>query len=61
MGIGAQKIETSINSRLKDLVKALEKLQFPRSCLPKWVINDFSDDELFWFATGLTAFFDEGI
>jgi len=60
-GIRTRKIEMSINSKLKDLARALEKLQFPRSCLPKWVINDFTDDELFWFATGLTAFFDEGI
>ena len=50
-----------INKKIRDLAAALTKLQFPRKSLPGWVREDFSDDELFWFATAMTAFYDEGI
>jgi hypothetical protein len=54
-------LETRINAKLDQLAAALRKLKFPRATLPKWVRDHFSEDELFWFATGMTAFFDEGI
>jgi hypothetical protein len=54
-------LETRINSRIMALIGALQKLMFPRSSLPGWVREEFSDTELFWFATALTAFYDEGI
>ena len=41
--------------------EALAKLQFPRNTLPEWVRQEFSEDQLFWFATAITAFYDEGI
>lgn len=40
---------------------ALSKLKFPRNSLPEWVREDFSEDQLFWFATAMTAFYDQGI
>jgi hypothetical protein len=47
--------------KVKHLAAALAKLQFPRNSLPNWIRDDFSDNQLFWFATALTAFYDEGI
>ena len=60
-GISEAKIETRINAKLKQLASALAKLQFPRNSLPNWVRDEFTEDQLFWFATAMTAFYDEGI
>jgi len=60
-GLEAADLETRINVKLRALSSALSKLRFPRQSLPEWVRGDFSDDELFWFATAMTAFYDEGI
>jgi hypothetical protein len=60
-GMKSAGIEARINARLQALSAALSKLQFPRNSLPEWVREDFSDDQLFWFATAMTAFYDEGI
>lgn len=60
-GIAAAGIEARINTKLQHLAVALAKLQFPRNSLPEWVRDDFSEDQLFWFATAMTAFYDEGI
>jgi hypothetical protein len=54
-------LEDRINTKLAQLAQALTKLQFPRNSLPEWIRSEFSEDELFWFATAITAFFDEGI
>jgi hypothetical protein len=54
-------LETRINARIQALSEAFRNLVFPRKSLPDWVREDFSDTELFWFATALTAFYDEGI
>lgn len=60
---GMEKVdmETRINLRLKQLAAALAKLQFPRKSLPEWIRDDFTEKELFWFATAMTAFYDEGV
>nr|WP_233280922.1 PmeII family type II restriction endonuclease [Devosia oryziradicis] len=60
-GIEEAGIEARINARLLRLSASLAKLQFPRNSLPDWVRDDFSEDQLFWFATAMTAFYDEGI
>lgn len=60
-GMASAKLEERINAKIQHLVVALQKLQFPRNSLPAWVRDDFNDDQLFWFATALTAFYDEGI
>ena len=57
----AADMETRINQRLRALSDALARLQFPRDSLPEWIRQDFSEDQLFWFATAMTAFYDEGI
>jgi hypothetical protein len=54
-------LETRINLKIQALSTALSGLMFPRKGLPTWVSGSFSDTELFWFATALTAFYDEGI
>lgn len=54
-------VETRINLKLQQLAASLAVLTFPRNSLPEWVREDFSEDQLFWFATAMTAFFDEGI
>jgi hypothetical protein len=54
-------LETRINDRILALIKALKRLTFPRNSLPEWVRQEFTDKQLFWFASALTAFYDEGI
>ncbi|MBI5384277.1 MAG: hypothetical protein HZA90_06275 [Verrucomicrobia bacterium] len=54
-------LETRINLKIQSLCNALSGLMFPRKGLPSWVSDSFSDTELFWFATALSAFYDEGI
>ncbi|WP_176043644.1 PmeII family type II restriction endonuclease [Burkholderia vietnamiensis] len=60
-GIETADIETRINVKLQQLALALSRLMFPRQSLPAWVRDDFSESQLFWFATAITAFYDEGI
>lgn len=60
-GIKAADLEARINAKIKQLSAALANLEFPRNSLPEWIREDFNEDELFWFATAMTAFFDEGI
>jgi len=60
-GIAEADIETRINAKLQQLASSLGLLSFPRNSLPEWVREDFTEDQLFWFATAMTAFFDEGI
>ncbi len=59
--MAAADLETKINMRIKALMNALGKLMFPRDGLPDWVRSEFTDKELFWFATAMSAFYDEGI
>ena len=54
-------LETRINLKIRSLCSALSGLMFPRKGLPAWVSQSFSDTELFWFATALSAFYDEGV
>jgi hypothetical protein len=60
-GLASADIETRINARMQHLAIALAELQFPRNSLPVWVREDFSEAQLFWFATAMTAFYDEGV
>ncbi|RAU21723.1 hypothetical protein CU669_12180 [Paramagnetospirillum kuznetsovii] len=60
-GIAAADLEMRINAKLQHLALALTKLKFPRNSLPEWVRDDFTENQLFWFATAMTAFYDEGI
>ena len=59
--VESDELEDRINRKLSQLSGALERLQFPRRSLPEWIKGELSEDELFWFATAMTAFFDEGI
>lgn len=61
VGIAMADLETRINVKLQQLATALGQLAFPRNGLPEWIREDFNDSQLFWFATAMTAFFDEGI
>ena len=54
-------LEDRVNQKLVQLGRTLGQMTFPRNSLPQWVRNDFNEDELFWLATALTAFFDKGI
>jgi hypothetical protein len=55
-------IEEGINSRLQALAAAMLKMSFAKDTLPDWVDqHGFSDDQLFYFATALSAFYDDGI
>ena len=59
--IESDELEDRINRKLSQLSGALTQLHLPRRSLPDWIKNEFSEDELFWFTTAMTAFFDEGI
>ena len=59
--IHSSPLEDRINWKLSQLSNALAQLRFPRRSFPMWVKEEFSEDELFWFATAMTAFFDDGI
>jgi hypothetical protein len=61
VGITSADIETALNLKLQELSLAFGSLMFPRNSLPTWIRNDFSEHELFWMATAMTAFYDEGI
>jgi hypothetical protein len=54
-------LEDQVNRKVEQLRVALAGLMFPRSSLPDWIRTDFSEDQLFWLATAMTSFFDEGI
>jgi hypothetical protein len=60
-GIPQAKIEERLAERMGRLAVALAKLTFPRDSLPDWIKETLTEEQLFWFATALTAFFDEGI
>jgi hypothetical protein len=60
-GIKSAELETRINRKIEALATALRMMTFPKNSLPDWVREDFSESELFWFATALSAFYDEGI
>lgn len=56
-----REVEERLNDRLQMLASAISTLRFPQGSLPAWVRDDFTDDELFWLASAMTAFFDDGI
>lgn len=60
-GAAEAELESRINEKINQLAGAIANLQFPRASLPEWVREDFSDDELIWFATAMSAFYDEGV
>ncbi|NLV28467.1 MAG: hypothetical protein GXY48_15155 [Methanomicrobiales archaeon] len=60
-GIKEGNIESRVNLKMLQLSEALKKIQFENDNLPSWISKEFTDDELFWFSTTMSAFFDEGI
>jgi hypothetical protein len=56
-----REVEESLNERLQMLGAAIATLRFPRNSLPSWVRSDLAESELFWLASAMTGFFDEGI
>lgn len=58
---GAMSLEDRVNAKLDELIAGLAELKFPRDSLPEWVRKDFIEHELFWLATAMTAFFDNGV
>ncbi|MGO8701774.1 MAG: PmeII family type II restriction endonuclease [Limisphaerales bacterium] len=60
-GMEGANLEERINRKIQALATALGHLMFPRNSLPRWLRTDFSESQLFWFATALSAFYDEGV
>ena len=58
---GELSLEDHVNAKLGELIAGLAELKFPRNSLPEWVRKDFIEHELFWLATAMTAFFDNGV
>jgi hypothetical protein len=61
LGVENSTIEDRINHKIRQLSAALANLQFNRNTLPEWIREDFNENQLFWFVTSLSAFYDEGI
>ena len=53
-------LQTKINLRIKALIHGLERLMFPRRVMPDGAATDLTGVHLFWFATAMSAFYDEG-
>jgi len=60
-GLGEATLETRINLKMAALATALDKMILPTGSLPEWIRKEFSENELFWFTTAMTAFYDQGI
>jgi hypothetical protein len=60
-GMAQANMETRINTKIQVLMLALSQLQLPEHTLPDWVRNEFNENQLFLFTTGMSAFYDEGI
>jgi hypothetical protein len=60
-GVARAELETRINQRIQELSAAIAMMTIPRQSLPEWIRQDFSESELFWFATAMTAFYDQGV
>jgi len=54
-------LEDEINDRVETLAAAMLRMRFPKGALPNWVKDDLSADDLFWLATAISAFYDDGI
>jgi hypothetical protein len=59
--VEGRSMEQGINQRMLDLSLALQRLTLPEDTLPDWVRSSFSEKQMFWFTTAMSAFFDEGI
>jgi hypothetical protein len=60
-GVPNTDLESRINQRIRELSDAIASLTIPRQSLPEWIRQDFSETQLFWFATSMTAFYDQGV
>lgn len=60
-GVAEADIESRVNAKIGQLAQAIANLQFPRKSLPNWVRDEFASEELVWFATAMSAFYDDGI
>ncbi len=54
-------VEDRLNAKLAMLANAIANLRFPKGALPLWVQDELGERELFWLASAMTAFYDEGI
>lgn len=61
MGLKSADVETRINLRMSALGDALKTMLLAPDSVPKWVKDEMSEDEMFWFHSAMTAFYDEGI
>lgn len=61
VGVEDNDIEARLNRKIGELAAAFQRMTFPRKSLPSWVREELSEDALFWLATAITAFYDEGI
>lgn len=61
IGLQAGSLNEQINLKLAELSVAFARMIFPQDALPTWASNELTGDELFWLATALSAFFDQGV
>ncbi len=60
-GVKTPSLESKLNTKIRLLAVALQELTLPDKSLPSWISKTFQEDELFWIATALTSFHDQGI
>jgi len=51
----------ALNAKMKELARAIDRISFAAEDIPMWIVRAFTTEELSWFATTMTAFYDEGI
>ena len=54
-------LEGAANQKIDQLAEAIKAMKFPKGSLPNWMKKDFSEVELNWLASSMSAFFDRGI
>lgn len=54
-------LQEPLNKKIQDLGTAILELQFEEADLPSWLQKEFSNEEMVWLASAITAFYDNGV
>jgi hypothetical protein len=54
-------MEDLVNRKIQELSQAISQLTIPRESLPTWMTEDYTQTELAWLISAVSAFFDEGV
>ena len=60
-GETAASLETLVNRKIQRLSQAIQSLALPEGSIPQWMSEQYDENELLWFMSALTTFFDQGM